>query len=258
MSKEAYIKATTARSIAIEQDTADFFDFVSNAVLRELKGVANKIGLNKRLSVKDIETLFRADNWVKIEKAIKQQKNLLISNIIKSLNIDLQELHTLYGAVLAIDVTVTLLPLSKGLDSYINSVLNMKSLLLNESKALYYGVLAGNNVTDIQPIFSYLQQKLRPNLNIKTEFRTASGNLFQAQRAEFFKQLKILNKKYEYIGVRDKKNRDFCSKYLGIQEKESFWKALDNGQGGVAWYQMGGYNCRHMLLLVPEGEQEDD
>lgn len=257
MSKEKYIKATTARAITIEIETEQFFDFVSSAIIKELKLIAGKLGEGKRLTIKDIETLFRADNWTKIERVIKQRKNSLIKNMVSSLNLDLKELQTLYGSILVVDVSSTLLPLSKGLDSYLQGVLNMKSLLLQESKSLYYAVLAGNNVTDIKPIFSYLQQKLRPNLNIKTEFRTASGNMFQAQRAEFFAKIEQENKRFEYVGVRDKKNRDFCARMVGRVERESVWKAMDNGQGGSAWHQMGGYNCRHMLLLVPEGEGEE-
>lgn len=256
MSKEKYIKATTARAVATELEIDGFFSFVSSTIEAELRAVANKLGKGKRLTIKDIETLFRADNWLKIERKLLQKKNIIIKNLITSLNLDLQELQTLYGVILAIDISATVLPLSKGLDQYLKGVLNMKSLLLQESKSLYYAVLAGNNVTDIKPIFSYLQQKLRPNLNIKTEFRTAAGNLYQAQRAEFFKELEQKNKKYEYVGVKDKNNREFCSAHLGRTGTESYWKNLDNGQGGSAWHQLGGYNCRHMLLLVPEEEGE--
>lgn len=256
MSKESYIKATTARSIATEMEIDGFFDFVSSTILNELKRISNKLGSGKRLTINDLETLYRADNWTRIEKAIRKQRNILIESIFKSLTTDLEELQFLYNTVLAIDAGATLLPISKGLDSYIGSVLNMRSLLLQESKALYYTIVAGNNITDIKPIFNYLQQKLRPNLNVKTEFRTASGNLYQAQRAEFFKKLNVENKKYEYVGVKDRKTREFCSRYLGRMERELFWKELSNGQNGTAWGQLGGYNCRHMLLLVPEEEKE--
>ena len=56
-----------------------------------------------------------------------------------------------------------------------------------------------------------------------------------------------------YVGVTDKNNRTFCRRHVGKVRTKTEWQRLDNGQVGNAWEYQGGYNCRHMLLLVSEG-----
>ena len=93
---------------------------------------------------------------------------------------------------------------------------------------------------------------------VKTILRTSQKAVFNQIRQDYYKQLNIANKQYIYLGPNDSKTRPFCSKYVGQIKSEFEWKKIPNGQLGSAFDMQGGYNCRHMLLLIQPKKEKND
>lgn len=64
--------------------------------------------------------------------------------------------------------------------------------------------------------------------------------------------------RFKYFGPKDSRNRPFCAEQetlskQGVTRTKEEWDALDNGKGQPKpvsiW--LGGFRCRHVLLLVP-------
>lgn len=58
--------------------------------------------------------------------------------------------------------------------------------------------------------------------------------------------------KWEYAGPVDTDTRDFCAAHAGEIYTLAEAQSLVNDQGGSAWIEGGGWNCRHTWELVEE------
>lgn len=85
---------------------------------------------------------------------------------------------------------------------------------------------------------------------VNTNLRTLSRTAF----SEMTKDLPE-NALYRYVGPSDDKMRPFCAEHIGDEMTREEWEALTNDQGGSAWIEGGGFNCRHSLELVTESEK---
>lgn len=250
MKIETYIKRSHKRGLESDELIGDFLDWVDSLVLQ---GLLTPLKSSKNLTTGQIDRLFRASEWDKYSKQLQRGRNSVLNKVIELHKEDIADLKLVYGNVEfnSSDVIQNLAPVGKFLTAEIEKVLNLKDSLQYEVEGLRSAFIASQYSDQIPRIESYLGSVLKPNKNVRTEFITASSNMYQAIRVEFFKKVEVEGEKlFEYMGVRDQSNRRFCSKWLGKQRSEAFWKALSNGMNGVAWYQIGGYYCRHMIMLV--------
>lgn len=65
-------------------------------------------------------------------------------------------------------------------------------------------------------------------------------------------------KRFLYSGPVAPSTRPFCRAHAGIIFTEEEIAHMDNGQGLPVTSSCGGYNCRHMWVMVPEGFSDKD
>jgi len=58
------------------------------------------------------------------------------------------------------------------------------------------------------------------------------------------------DQKYQYVGPRDAKTRDFCAGLIGQELTRAEIDDLDNEQLPDVFLTAGGYNCRHSWIAV--------
>lgn len=83
------------------------------------------------------------------------------------------------------------------------------------------------------------------NTNLRTLSRAAFANAANTLPA---------NAKYRYVGPDDDKTRPFCAEHVNKEYTRAEAEAMTNDQGGSAWIEGGGFNCRHSWELVIEVE----
>lgn len=254
-----YLKRTLKRVDLSIAEVEGFFKFVEMAITDKLYQIHKVSKAGGVLKLKELEAIYKAENWERIMSLIDMEKSTVNSRLLKLLGQEAADLKALYGYQLGKEnLYSTIRPLIQGINNYTASVEPLRKVLLSEHKALYYSVVASNITPDFESIRSQLAQKLRPSLNITTEFRTASARIYQQMRNDVFKAVAGSKDTYTYMGVVDSKNREICRRYVGVSKTKKEWQSLDNGQGGNIWDNLGGFNCRHMILLdVKDVEVEE-
>ena len=258
MSVKAYVVDSDKRIERVEKLTDNFLKWVDTLIY---DGLAKDLGPNGNITRATVDKAFKLEKWEKYKSSIGRGKRSMMVDLKKIYKVDLEELMDLYpGSETTIsNVGAELTRLSNALDSHIESVIGQRGYLKKEVTALRYAFTASQYSNEIGKIKSYLKTQLKSSANISTELITATNNIFQDIRSNFFKGVDIEGvKRYEYVGVYDSKTRGFCREHIGKVRTENQWKSIHNNQNGDAWHNRGGYNCRHMLLLIDEKENENE
>lgn len=254
------LKALTVKSDLLltntENQTNKMIDVIEKLLQQELNDLDKKNLNGKQL----VDYVNRAENWKNIQNKINGVTNNFLNNFFKQYQSQIDELKNAYGKDYQ---SIDLEQYYDKMKEVLSQATNVNSLIASSQQQLELlnfinTSLIFNTQTD------FLTNALKGQFNktfgqMKTIIRTSQKATFNQIRQDYYKNLNIVNKKYIYLGPNDKITRPFCSKYLNQIKTEVEWRKLNNGQIGSAWDMQGGYNCRHMLLLVPpEKEKKND
>lgn len=92
--------------------------------------------------------------------------------------------------------------------------------------------------------------------NIKTEVSTTIAGFQRSIQQKKSQDVGI--ELFLYLGPDDDVTRPFCEERVGKVFSSNEIREWDNGQGLPADIYLGGYNCRHELVPIPEDEARED
>ncbi len=244
----------TKRLDKIDDLVMKYYQYIETSLAEEFKNLLKKGGTAEVV----MERLYNYEEWNNTIKDITGQRSLFLKNIKEIWGNEIADLEKLYPAhnFKSVSIQKVFEELSKITE--VGDLFDLATIGKNEItvKIMAAGMtfVTGN----IPRIVEFYQNQLGGTLGrIKTEIFTMQGILFNKLRTNFFKSIPTAGqKKYIYIGVVDGKTREFCRQHVGVIKSESAWKNTDNKQtgtaGGNAFDKLGGWNCRHMMLLMPE------
>ena len=239
-----------------DTNTVKLFNYIEKLLENELIEMQNKGFTQKQLA----QYIGRADNWKTIQEKINLKTNGFLKSLFSSYKSQISELKNVYNTDFnEADLEKLFGEMQKSfrVATDVNKLLSANSLQL---ELLQFGNVSMTFNTQIDTLISGMKDSFNKTFGqMKTILRTSQKATFNQIRQEYYKKLNIVDKKYIYIGPNDSLTRPFCNKYLNQIKSESEWRKLSNGQIGSAFDMQGGYNCRHMLLLVPpEKENKND
>lgn len=246
------LKALTIKSDTLLQNTENqtkkMIDIIEKLLQQELNNLDKKNLTGKQL----VDYINRAENWKNIQNKINGVTNNFLNNFFNQYQSQIDELKKVYGKDYQ---SIDLEQYYDKMKDILSQATNVNSLLASSKQQLELlnfvnQSLIFNTQTDF--LITALKGQFNKTFGqMKTIIRTSQKATFNQIRQDYYKNLNIVNKKYIYLGPNDSLTRPFCNKYLNQIKTEFEWKRLNNDQIGSAWDMQGGYNCRHMLLLVP-------
>jgi len=256
-----YTKNSLARLDQANDTYSEIFKYIDNIILENLQQISKKYS-GKMREVKFIDQVYKAEEWIKTQRAIDNKVNSSLNKVLNIYNSEINDLKALYpeASFQYSDVKQTFTEIEFLTKNYTDDALQQVLGVKGQAKAYARAIQTNLYVNSNQRIMQFLTQTVKstPARYIKTELITAQDNMYNHLRTNFFKSIETTHiKKYIYAGVMDSKTRPLCSKIIGEIKTEIQWRNIDNGQNGNVWQNRGGYNCRHMLLLVPETMTEE-
>jgi hypothetical protein len=238
-----------------EAKTDKMVDIIEKLLQQELNSLDKKNLTGNQL----VDYINRAENWKNIQNKINGVTNNFLNNFFSQYQSQIDELKKVYGKdYQSIDLEL----FNDKMKEILSKATNVNTLLSSSSQQLSLLNLVNQSLifnTQTDFLITALKSQFNKTFGqVKTILRTSQKAVFNQIRQDYYKQLNIANKQYIYLGPNDSKTRPFCSKYLGQIKSEFEWKKIPNGQLGSAFDMQGGYNCRHMMLLIQPKKEKND
>lgn len=250
-----YSQKSLARLDQTNDIYSDIFKYIDAIIFENLQNISKKYS-GKLREIKFIDQIYKGEEWIKTQRQID---NYTVSNLKKVFDLykqEIDDLKKLYPQAdfKYADVKQTFNEIETLTKNYTSDQLQQLLGTKGQAKAYARAIQSNLYINSNTRIMQFLKQTVTttPIRYIKTELITAQNNIYNHLRANFFKSIETKYiKKYIYAGVLDSKTREVCSKYVGDIKTEAQWRSISNDQNGNMWDNRGGYNCRHMFLLVP-------
>jgi len=245
-----YNEKAVARNAQIDKLLKDLID---NAEAMILKSIKNTFKSTKDVKLAIAEKIYRAEHWKDLQNTLYNKKTKLLDRFFSLYNIEINELKKLYPENTFKNSILT--HNWEQMDKFITEELNLLNLA-DASKSDILGVARMAQFQTAIPdanqmIASIVQTSLKRPINNLTQRAFLMQNKFHSKmRNSFFDGIKIKDKRYIYAGNLIAGSRPFCKSNIGKIRTKKMWQSMDNGQTGNAWETQGGWNCRHVILLV--------
>jgi len=247
----------TDKILAItETQTAKMFDVIEELLKKELQSLQKQ---GKKLSPQGfVDFLMRAENYKNIQNKVNNISSSFLNQFFSQYKNQIAQLQKIYGVEFNSVGIEKYYDTMKNLINQNTNVLNLFTQNQQQLKALAFSNEAILFNTQIDVYTKFLSAQFNKTIGqSKTILRSSQKATFNNIRQDYYKKLNVQGeKKYIYLGPDDSKTRDICSQYLNQIKTQKQWEAIQNGQIGNLWNMQGGYNCRHMLLIVFDENQK--
>lgn len=253
---KALAKDTDKILTTVETQTNKMFDVIEELLKKELQSLQRQ---GKNLTPqKFVDFLMRAENYKNIQNKVNNTASSFLNQFFSQYKNQISALQKTYGVEFNSVEIEKYFDTMKNLVSKNTNVLSLFTQNKSQLQALAFSNEAILFNTQIDVYTKFISTQFNKTIGqSKTILRTSQKATFNNIRQEYYKKLNIQGeKKYIYLGPDDSLTRDICSQYLNQIKTQKQWEAIPNGQIGNLWNMQGGYNCRHMLMLVFDENQE--
>ena len=249
-------KKSITRGVDSSKTFSDIFSYMDDLMLENIGRILNTVKADK-VKMNVIAQIYKSDEWDKAQIKMDRYQTSKLKDLKQLYRSEIDALKQQYplSEFKMADLNAQFAQIEVMTKEMTGDLLQSIAGTKNSARAFFRATQLNLYVDNKERIYEYLGKNVlsAASRNLKTELITAQGNIYNRMRTDFFKKIQTkTEKRYIYAGVRDGKNRDVCSRYIGQIKTEAEWRAISNGQNGSMWDNRGGWNCRHMFLLVPD------